>query len=41
MWAKDRPDVTFETATSSDTIFSKLNASERQKLDSYPIHICF
>jgi hypothetical protein len=41
VWAKDRPDVTFETATFSDTIFSKLDASERQELDSYPIHICF
>jgi hypothetical protein len=41
MRAKGRLDVTFETATFSNTIFSKLDASKRQKLDSYPVHICF
>jgi hypothetical protein len=41
MWAEDKPDVTFESATFSDTIFSKLDASEREKLENYPMHICF
>ncbi|KAI4633851.1 uncharacterized protein J4E87_001017 [Alternaria ethzedia] len=35
------PDVTLETATFEETLFSELNQAEREELAQFPIHLSF